>query len=104
MGGCFDKADKQAMGLIGAEEFDDMCELAGAAPRKFGFAPPSSSTYVSDAARISARTQMFKEIAARNKRGMKDKRSVIAGLEWVAAYICEKAKKLDGSLSGKAPS
>merc|ERR1711979_36765 len=100
---CFDKADKQAMGLIGAEEFDDMCELAGAAPRRFGFAPPSSETYASDAARISARTQMFKEIAARNKRGMKDKLSFNAWLEWDYSHICEKANKLDGSLSGKAP-
>jgi len=101
--GCFDKADRKAMGLIGAEEFDEMVELAGAAPRKFGFAPPSASTYASDAARISARTQMFKEIAAKNKRGMKDKLSFNAWLEWAYSHICEKAKKLDGSLSGVAP-
>merc|ERR1712217_703679 len=101
---CFDKADRKAMGLIGADEFDEMVELAGAAPRRFGFAPPSSSTYASDAARIAARTQMFKEIAARNKRGMKDKLSFNAWLEWAYSHICEKAKKLDGSLSGKAPS
>jgi len=100
---CFDKADRGAVGLIGAAEFDEMVELAGAAPRKFGFAPPASSTYPSDAARIAARTQMFKDIAAKNKRGMTDKLSFNAWLEWAYSHICAKAKKLDGSLSGVAP-
>merc|ERR1712050_293042 len=100
---CFDKADRKAMGLIEAAEFDEMVELAGAAPRKFGFAPPASSTYPTDAARIAARTQMFNEIAAKNKRGMKDKLSFNAWLEWAYSHICEKAKTLDASLSGVAP-
>merc|ERR1712217_179779 len=101
---CFDRADRKATGFIGAEEFGEMVELAGAAPRRFGFAPPASSTYPTDSARISARTQMFREIASKNKRGMKDKLSFNAWLEWAYSHICEKAKKLDGSLSGKAPS
>merc|ERR1711972_1005491 len=101
---CFDKADRGAVGLIGAVDFDAMVELAGAAPRKFGFAPPASDTYPTDAARIAARTQMFKEIAAKNKRGMKDKISFNAWLEWAYSHICEKAKTLDASLSGVAPS
>merc|ERR1712050_554710 len=100
---CFDKADRKALGLIEAAEFDELVELAGAAPRKFGFAPPASSTYPTDAARIAARTQMFNEIAAKNKRGMKDKLSFNAWLEWAYSHICEKAKTLDASLSGVAP-
>merc|ERR1719197_1550837 len=101
---CFDKADRKCEGLIKLEQFDEMCELAGAAPRKFGFAPPSSQTYANDQARIRARGKMFDDIAAKNKRGFKDKLSFNAWLEWAYSHICEKAMRLDPSLSGVAPS
>jgi len=101
--GCFDKADRKAVGLIGVEEFDEMCELAGAAPRKFGFAPPSNETYASDDARVKARTKMFNEIAAKNKRGFRDKLAFNGWLEWTYEHICMKAQKLNPSLSGRAP-
>merc|ERR1719230_1543628 len=100
---CFMKADKGNAGLITAAEFDVMVELAGAAPRKFGFAPPTASTYSSDAARIAARTKMFNEIAAKSIRGLKDKLPFNAWLEWAYAHICQKAMSLDPSLTGKTP-
>jgi hypothetical protein len=100
---CFDTADRKSQGLITALEFDEMVELAGAAPRKFGFAPPTAQTYASDEARVKARSKMFSDIAAKNRRGFKDKIAFNAWLEWAYAHICEKATKLDPSLSGKAP-
>merc|ERR1711933_354004 len=100
---CFMKADKSNVGLVSAAEFDVMVELAGAAPRKFGFAPPTAQTYKSDAERIAARTKMFNEIAAKSIRGMTDKLPFNAWLEWAYAHICQKAATLDPSLNGKAP-
>merc|ERR1719146_90510 len=100
---CFDTADRKSVGLITALEFDEMVELAGAAPRKFGFAPPTAQTYANDEARVKARTKMFGDIAAKNIRGFKDKIAFNAWLEWAYAHICEKATRLDPSLSCKAP-
>merc|ERR1711937_160257 len=92
---CFMRADDDNSGLVDAEEFDKMIELAALAPRRFGFAPPTNKTYKSDEARIIARKAMFDAIAARNARSFRDKISFDAWLEWAYAHICEKAKFLD---------
>merc|ERR1719336_820328 len=100
---CFMKADQDTTGFIDAAKFDKMIEMAADAPRKFGFAPPTSETYANDDARIAARTKMFKDIAAKNKRGYTDKISFNAWLDWAYTHICEKAKDLDSSLTGEPP-
>jgi len=100
---CFMKADTDNTGFIDAKKFDTMVELAAEAPRKFGYAPPSSETYASDEARLQARTAMFKEIVAKNKRGMSDRISLNAWLLWAYQHICAKAKTLDPTLSGEPP-
>jgi len=101
---CFMKADKDTTGFITAKKFDEMIELAGAAPRKFGLAPPTNETYPSEAARLEARTTMFNEIVAKNTRSMSDQISFNAWLLWAYAHICKKAQELDSSLSGEPPS
>mmetsp|Transcript_26835 Transcript_26835/g.73795 ORF Transcript_26835/g.73795 Transcript_26835/m.73795 type:complete len:612 (-) Transcript_26835:174-2009(-) len=100
---CFNAADDDHSGLVDAWEFDKMIELAADAPRKFGFAPPSNETYRSDAERIAARKAMFQQILAKNQRGLTEKISFNAWLEWSYAHICAKAKVLDPSLSGEPP-
>lgn len=100
---CFVQADDDHSGLVDAWEFDKMIELAAAAPRKFGFAPPSNETYKSDADRIAARTVMFKQILAKNTRSGLEKISFNAWLEWAYAHICAKAKTLDPTLTGEPP-
>jgi len=100
---CFMKADHDTTGFIDAAKFDKMVELAADAPRKFGYAPPTNETYASDAARIAARTEMFKDIATKNKRGYTDKISFNAWLEWAYTHICMKAKDLDAELTGEPP-
>lgn len=87
---CFMNADNDNTGFINAEKFDRMVEAAADAPRKFGFAPPTSETYKSDEARKKARTAMFEEIAAKNKRGYTDKISFNAWLVWAYEHICAK--------------
>jgi Ca2+-binding EF-hand superfamily protein len=61
---CFIDADKDMDGCITFEEFDGLIEIAGAAPRKHGLAPPTDSLYPNPEARIAARTKMFKDMDA----------------------------------------
>jgi len=100
---CFMKADKDTTGFINVKKFDEMIELAAEAPRKFGLAPPTSELYADDNSRLAARTSMFKEIVAKNKRSMSEQISFNAWLLWAYAHICKKAQELDSSLSGECP-
>jgi len=96
---CFTKADRDRDGLVGADEFDEMIEIAAAAPRRFGFAPPTSGTYKNAQERIAARTKMFKDMDVDNS-------GTIAFDEWLTfcySHICMKAKTLDATLPGTAP-
>merc|ERR1711988_1075517 len=92
---CFTKADRNLSGRIGAKEFDEMIEIAADAPRRFGYAPPSSATYANAAERAAARQQMFQDMDYR-------KQGFIAFDEWLAFcynHIIEKAKTLDPTLT-----
>lgn len=87
---CFTQADHTMSGRIGPEEFDEMIEVAAAAPRRFGFAPPTAQTYPSAAHRAAAREQMFQQMDYR-------KQGFIAFDEWLNfcySHICEKASTL----------
>jgi len=97
------KADHDTTGFINAEKFDKMIELAAQAPRRFGFAPATEDLFPTEAARVEARTALFKEILAKNKRGMKNQISFNAWLEWAYVHICAKAKQLDPTLTGEPP-
>jgi len=96
---CFTKADGQRSGKIGPKEFDTMIEEAAAAPRRFGFAPPTSTTYKNPDERLQARTKMFKDMDADNS-------GFIAFDEWLTfcyEHICKKAQTLDAGLTGVPP-
>jgi len=96
---CFAQADRQRCGKVGPKEFDDMVEVAGAVPRKFGFAPPSEQTYETPAKRQAARDKMFSDMDA-------DRSGYIGFEEWLEFcynHICEKAATFDSSLPGRAP-
>jgi len=57
---CFVDADKDRDGAVLPAEFDRMIEVAAAAPRRFGLAPPSSTMFKSDAERLATRIEYFK--------------------------------------------
>jgi len=87
---CFTKADTDCDGRIDANSFDALVEVAAEAPRRFGFAPPASSTYRSKAEQFNARKAMFDQ--------MHDSSGYIHFETWLSfcySHICEKAKTLD---------
>jgi len=95
----FVQADKDMDGRVNPAEFDQMIEIAADIPRKFGYAPPASQTYKTNEDRIKARNKMFRDMDT-------DNNGTITFEEWLTfsyKHICEKAKTLDYSLSGKAP-
>lgn len=100
---CFTSADEAQTGLVDSQGFDKMIELAGAAPRRFGFAPPTNKTYKTDEERIKKRQAIFDAIASKNRRSFRDKIPFQSWLSWAYAHVCEKAKTLDPSLSGVPP-
>ena len=65
---CFDQTDKDAAGLIGIADADEMCERLGAAPRELSDASLTSETYACDAERIRARGEMFDDWRAPKQR------------------------------------
>jgi len=100
---CFTRSDESQTGLVDAQGFDRMIELAAQAPRRFGLAPPTNKTYKNDEERIKKRQEMFDSIASRNRRSFRDKIPFQSWLQWAYAHICEKAKELDNSLTGVPP-
>mmetsp|Transcript_73140 Transcript_73140/g.202847 ORF Transcript_73140/g.202847 Transcript_73140/m.202847 type:complete len:283 (+) Transcript_73140:106-954(+) len=95
----FVQADKDGDGLVNVHEFDRMVEIAGAAPRKFGFAPSTKKMFKSVEERVAARTKMFKSMD-------EDNSGTISFEEWLNftyKHICEKAKMLDNTLTGVPP-
>eukprot|EP00927_Polykrikos_kofoidii_P032853 TRINITY_DN2785_c0_g1_i5.p1 TRINITY_DN2785_c0_g1~~TRINITY_DN2785_c0_g1_i5.p1 ORF type:complete len:468 (-),score=95.32 TRINITY_DN2785_c0_g1_i5:359-1762(-) len=59
---CFSDADRSLSGRITAAEFDGLIDIAGAAPRKFGFAPAASEMFANVAERTAYRTKLFQQI------------------------------------------
>jgi len=100
---CFMRADDTQTGLVDAQGFDRMIELAASAPRRFGLAPSTKATYKTDDDRIRERQIIFDQIAGRNRRAFRDKIPFQSWLQWAYAHICVKAKVLDPSLSGVPP-
>jgi len=49
-------------GVIDAEGFDKLIDIAGMAPRKFGFAPSAAEMFKSDRERKTSRSALFKTI------------------------------------------
>lgn len=64
---CFTRADKSFSGQINLDNFDSLIEEAAALPRKYGYAPVTSSLYPSDSQRKAARSKQFKQIDKANK-------------------------------------
>jgi len=64
---CFTDADEDFSGLIDADEFSLMIEVAASAPRKFGFAPATSEIYGDKKGMEAARKKMFKTMDAAGK-------------------------------------
>merc|ERR1712130_365772 len=56
---CFTDADRDFNGRIDVSEFDNLIEVASAAPRRFGYAPSTSDMYETDDLKIAARQKMF---------------------------------------------
>jgi len=93
----FVKADADMDGLVNFEEFDNMIEIAAQAPRKFGYAPPTSVMHKTEGERIKHRKAMFVAIDT-------EQSGAITFEDWLRfcyGHICEKAKTLDGSLSSQ---
>lgn len=82
---CFSDADMSLTGRINAEEFDGLVEIAAAAPRKFGFAPPTSSMFASVEERRLARVRLFRTINADGTGEI----SFQEFLRWALAHIKE---------------
>merc|ERR550532_2297330 len=58
---CFSDADVEHSGLISCKDFDGLVDIAGAAPRKFGFAPAAKDMFLSAQDRQTSRAKLFKE-------------------------------------------
>merc|ERR1719444_165518 len=59
---CFTDADATMSGVIDADGFDKLIEIAAMAPRKYGFAPSAASMFKSEAERKASRAALFKTI------------------------------------------
>ncbi|KAK2147479.1 hypothetical protein LSH36_550g01013 [Paralvinella palmiformis] len=84
---CFVDADKDRDGAINVNEFDQMIEVAAAAPRRHGLAPTSSQMFKSDAERLAKRAEYFKSMDV-NKDG------TISFDEWLQYSVEHITKKL----------
>lgn len=95
----FVEADGDNDGLVRFSEFDQMIEIAAAAPRKFGYAPATKDMHKSADDRLKHRKDMFDAMDT-------DKSGTITFEEWLTfsyTHICSKAKTLDDTMSGKPP-
>jgi len=59
---CFSDADTSMSGVIDADGFDKLIDIAARAPRKFGFAPSTEAMFKSETERKASRTALFKTI------------------------------------------
>jgi len=59
---CFTDADATMSGVIDADGFDQLIDIAAIAPRKYGFAPSAEAMFKTDAERKNSRSELFKSI------------------------------------------
>jgi hypothetical protein len=64
---CFTDADSNHDGAVSYRGFDQMIEVAAAAPRKHGLAPTTAEMFKNETDRLAKRGEVFKQIA--NKEG-----------------------------------
>jgi len=93
---CFTDADTTKSGVIDADGFDGLIDIAAQAPRKYGFAPSTTSLFKSEQERKSARAKLFATIDERSS----GKISFHDFLQWAVAHIKE---KVSGSISASYP-
>jgi len=94
----FIDVDSDQKGTINVQQFDALIEVAAAAPRAVGLAPPSDQTYVSEAHRIQARQEMFDAMDD-------DKSGTITFAEylnWVLNHVTGKVQDAQGIEPTKA--
>mmetsp|Transcript_76131 Transcript_76131/g.176600 ORF Transcript_76131/g.176600 Transcript_76131/m.176600 type:complete len:408 (-) Transcript_76131:266-1489(-) len=87
---CFVDADKDMDGLLDANDFNVLLEVASVPPRKFGFAPETSKMYASEADKLEARTKVFNDLDKEGSGYV----GFDACLEYVYQHICEKSASL----------
>lgn len=97
---CFLAADTDQSGCITGDEFDVMIDLATAAPRKFGFAPPTS-IFKDEKQRLKSRNDLMQTIIDGTCR--EDRVSFDRWIDYTYRHICQKARMLDRRLTGIAP-
>lgn len=90
----FKRADRDYDGLVGAEDFDLMVEMAGAIPRKFAFAPTSLESFATDSERTAYRAALFGKIDV-------DKSSTISFDEWLN-YCYGHIKEMTATIDEKS--
>lgn len=96
---CFVAGDVDRTGTVTAAQFNHMIDVAAEAPRRFGYAPEDKEMFKNDGEKRAARMKMFSDMDT-------DKSGTITFNEWFNfsyAHICQKAKTLDPTLSGKPP-
>jgi len=87
----FQRCDRDFDGLVRAEDFDIMVEMAGAIPRKFAFAPSSLESFASDDERMRYRKNAFAKINASGTGAI----SFDEWLNYSYQHICEMTATLD---------
>lgn len=97
---CFLAADADQSGCVSGSEFDVMIDLATAAPRRFGFAPPTS-IFKSEEQRLESRRDLLKTII--DGTSTEDRVSFDRWIDYCYRHICQKARMLDRRLTGVAP-
>jgi len=90
---CFTDADTDFDGLIDVHSFSALIDIAAAAPRRFGLAPPSSEMYSSESHMVEARARIFRSLDAENT-GYID---FDTWLHYIYTHICEKTAVLGES-------
>mmetsp|Transcript_52360 Transcript_52360/g.150905 ORF Transcript_52360/g.150905 Transcript_52360/m.150905 type:complete len:357 (-) Transcript_52360:181-1251(-) len=94
---CFTDADTDLDGRIDADSFHSLVDIAAAAPRMFGFAPPASEIYATEEELRRTRMDIFRSLDPQNT-GFIDFDS---WLHYIYTHICEKTALLGES--GRVP-
>lgn len=97
---CFLAADEDQSGCVSGEEFDVMIDLATKAPRKFGFAPPTS-VFKDEEQRLKSRNHLLQTVI--DGTSEEDRVSLDQWIDYCYRHICQKARMLDRRLTGVAP-
>lgn len=87
----FHNSDRDFDGLVRAEDFDIMVEMAGAVPRKFAFAPTSKESFATDGQREEFRKKAFAKIDVSGTGAI----SFDEWLDYSYRHICQMTSTLD---------